>query len=177
MLVYSSARLANSAVATGRPSSVTATQPAALSSAMSASSSPFCPRETAPIGYTRARFAAAAFCRISCVTPALSFTGLVFGMQATAVKPPATAAATPVATVSLCSCPGSRKCTCMSMKPGQITKPAGIVTTSAPSALMSAPTSAMRSPSISTSNIPSRPLAGSTTRPPFSRRFTVCSPI
>ena len=52
------------------------------------------------------------------MTFALSLTGVVFGMQATAVKPPATAAAVPVATVSLCSWPGSRRCTCMSMKPG-----------------------------------------------------------
>ena len=29
------------------------------------------------------------------MTPALSFTGIVFGMQATAVNPPATAAAVP----------------------------------------------------------------------------------
>jgi len=40
-------------------------------------------------------------------------------MQATAVKPPATAAAVPLATVSLCVWPGSRRCTCMSMKPGR----------------------------------------------------------
>ena len=61
------------------------------------------------------------------MTPALSFTGLVFGMHATAVKPPATAEATPVATVSLCSCPGSRRCTCMSMKPGHTISPAGTI--------------------------------------------------
>ena len=52
------------------------------------------------------------------MTLALSLTGVVFGMQATAVNPPATADAVPVATVSLCSWPGSRRCTCMSMKPG-----------------------------------------------------------
>ena len=63
------------------------------------------------------------------MTPALSLTGLVFGMQATAVKPPATAAATPVATVSLCSCPGSRRWTCMSMRPGQTMNPLGTSTT------------------------------------------------
>ena len=171
MLVYSSARRARIAVATGNPSSVTATQPASLSSAMSASSSPFCPRETAPIGYTRASPASAAFCRIKRVTPALSLTGFVFGMHATAVNPPATADATPVATVSLCSCPGSRRCTCMSMKPGQTISPAGRSTISAPSAFRFLPTSAMRSPSISTSNTPSLPLAGSTTRPPLRIRF------
>ena len=85
---------------------------------MSASSSPFDPFDTAPIGYTRARPASRALARISAVTLALSFTGVVFGMHATAVKPPATADAVPVATVSLCSCPGSRRCTCMSMRPG-----------------------------------------------------------
>jgi hypothetical protein len=47
---YSSARRISSAVATGRPSSVMATQPAFFSSAMSASCSPACPRDTAPIG-------------------------------------------------------------------------------------------------------------------------------
>ena len=37
--------------------------------------------------------------------------GDVLGMHATAVKPPATADAVPVAIVSLCSWPGSRRCT------------------------------------------------------------------
>src|SRR5262245_12949162 len=98
--------------------------------------------------------------------------GFVFGMQATAVKPPATAAAVPVATVSLCSCPGSRRCTCMSMRPGVITTPAGIVITVTPaSAGRSRPTRAILPPSIKMSNTPSRPFAGSTTRPPLSSRF------
>src|SRR6185503_6925016 len=106
------------------------------------------------------------------VTPALSITGLVFGMHATAVKPPATAAAVPVATVSLCSWPGSRRWTCMSISPGHTMKPAGISTTAVPASTgRSRPTRAMRSPSISTSNVPSRPLAGSTSRPPLSSRF------
>ena len=96
---------------------------------MSASCSPSWPRDTAPIGYTRARFASAAFLRMYSVTPALSFTGFVFGMHATAVNPPATAAAVPVAIVSLCSCPGSRRCTCMSISPGHTTNPLGISTT------------------------------------------------
>src|SRR6187402_2117068 len=92
-------------------------------------------------------------------------------MHATAVKPPATADAVPVATVSLCSCPGSRRCTCMSMRPGTTTRPAGISTTVAPSTGRSLPTFAMRSPSIRMSNAPSRPLTGSTTRPPLSSFF------
>src|SRR5712672_246916 len=49
---------------------------------------------------------------------ALSFTGLVFGMQQMDVKPPAAAAREPLSTVSACSKPGSRRCTCISMKPG-----------------------------------------------------------
>src|SRR5664280_2488198 len=47
-----------------------------------------------------------------------SFTGLVLGMQQMEVKPPAAAARDPLSTVSACSNPGSRRCTCISMKPG-----------------------------------------------------------
>ncbi len=57
-----------------------------------------------------------------------SSAGSVFGMHATAVKPPATAAAAPVAIVSLCVCPGSRRWTCMSMKPGATIAPAASTT-------------------------------------------------
>src|SRR5689334_15226636 len=39
------------------------------------------------------------------------------------VQPPATAAAAPVAIVSLYSCPGSRRCVCKSMKPGATIRP------------------------------------------------------
>ena len=63
---------------------------------------------------------------MNCVTLAWSLTGSVFGMQATAVKPPATADAAPVAIVSLCSCPGSRRWTCMSMSPGVTTQPVDV---------------------------------------------------
>src|SRR5688572_7439282 len=109
------------------------------------------------------------------VTPALSLTGDVFGMQATAVNPPATADAVPVATVSLCSCPGSRRCTCMSNSPGVRTNPAGTSTTAAPSIGRSFPTREMRFPSIRMSNTPSRPFAGSITRPLLSSRFMFSS--
>ena len=47
---YSSARRISSAVITGLPSSVIATQPAALRSPISVSCSPFDPIDTAPIG-------------------------------------------------------------------------------------------------------------------------------
>ena len=52
------------------------------------------------------------------VISAESFTGTVFGMAQTEVNPPAAAAAVPVTMVSLCDWPGSRRCTCRSMKPG-----------------------------------------------------------
>ena len=60
------------------------------------------------------------------MTVALSFTGSVLGMQQMEVKPPAAAARAPVSMVSACSMPGSRRCTCMSMKPGATTRPVGI---------------------------------------------------
>src|ERR1051325_12179080 len=59
----------------------------------------------------------------------------------------------------------------MSMSPGTTTKPFGMSTTVAPSAGRSFPPGAVRSPSIGTSTAPSRPEAGSTTRPPLSSRF------
>src|SRR3954462_6059637 len=68
------------------------------------------------------------------VTLASSLTGVVFGMHATAVNPPATADAVPVATVSLCSCPGSRRGTCISMNPRQPPNPWGTSKPAAPRA-------------------------------------------
>jgi hypothetical protein len=93
------------ALITGLPSSETATQPAARNSPISDSSSPFDPLVIAPMGNTRAEASRAACDRINSVTDRLSFTGLVFGMQQTDVKPPAFAAAVPVAIVSLYSNP------------------------------------------------------------------------
>ena len=48
---------------------------------------------------------------------ALSPAGVVFGIVVTQVKPPAAAAAAPVARVSASGTPGSRKCTCTSRSP------------------------------------------------------------
>ncbi len=45
----------------------------------------------------------------------------MFGIAAIVVKPPLAAASVPVAIVSLCSAPGSRKWTCKSTKPGKTT--------------------------------------------------------
>ena len=104
------------------------------------------------------------------VTLAWSLTGSVLGMQATAVKPPATADAAPVAIVSLCSCPGSRRCTCMSMRPGVTTQPADVDDLRRAGPAGPSPTAAITPSSMSTSRVPSIPLTGSTTRPPFSNR-------
>src|SRR2546425_6643051 len=76
----------------GLPSSLTATIPACFIAAISASASPRLPVEAAPMGHTRALAAARARSRMKRVTEALSFTGFVFGMQQTAVKPPRAAA-------------------------------------------------------------------------------------
>ena len=58
--------------------------------------------------------------------PWLSIGGSVLGMQAIEVKPPATAAAVPVAIVSSSSKPGSRRWTCMSIRPGATILPGGV---------------------------------------------------
>src|SRR5258708_1176379 len=65
------------------------------------------------------------------VIEALSLTGLVLGMQQTAVNPPRAAALVPVSIVSEFSCPGSRRWTCMSMKPGATTSPVASNTSAA----------------------------------------------
>src|SRR2546427_364841 len=116
---YSSARRITMPFMTGLPSSDTATHPASFSSPNSASSLPSDPFVIAPMGNTWARPAARALSRMNSVTDWLSFTGDVFGMQQTLVKPPATAAAVPVWIVSLYSNPGSRRCTCRSTNPGR----------------------------------------------------------
>ena len=83
---------------------------------------------TAPIGKTFASCAAWPWSMMKRVTAGLSFTGSVFGIAQMLVQPPATAADAPVATVSLYSCPGSRRCVCISMKPGATIKPVASIT-------------------------------------------------
>jgi len=85
------------------------------------------------------------------VTARLSLTGNVLAMQATAVKPPAAAARVPEAIVSLYSKPGSRRCTCMSTKPGQTTLPVASMTSVPAGAFRLRPSRAMRPSAISTS--------------------------
>src|SRR5258708_19532531 len=87
------------------PSPETATIPASFIAAISAMASPLLPTEAAPIGHTRTLPPAFARSKINRVTDALSFTGLVFGIQQTAVNPPPAAPRAPVSLVSQDSCP------------------------------------------------------------------------
>src|SRR5213593_191034 len=105
------------------------------------------------------------------VTDSPSFQGSVFGMHAIEVKPPAAAARVPLSIVSLCSCPGSRRCTCMSTSPGHTHRPVAS-STRAPGGEAVRPCpdgrrSAIRPSSIHRSMTPSVFEAGSMTRPPL----------
>ncbi len=122
-LAYSSARRMTAAVPTGRPSSLNATAPAAASACISARRSPAWPSVTAAIGSTRQCATFCARASSHSIHSTRSMTGFVFGMQAIEVNPPAAAAAVPVATVSFALCPGSRRWTCRSTKPGASTRP------------------------------------------------------
>ena len=151
-------------MATGLPSSLTATIPASFIAAISARASPLLPMEAAPMGQTRTLPAAAARSTIPRVIEALSFTGCVLGMQQTAVKPPRAAERVPVSIVSDISWPGSRRWQWRSMKPGATIMPAASKI-SASGAARFVPIFAMRGPSIKTSCVASVLLAGSRTRP------------
>ena len=84
----------------GLPSSETATAPADLSEPYSVSFSPRLPRVAAAMGKTRMLAPRSGLC-IQRVVSGESLTGTVLGMAQTLVKPPAAAAAVPVAMVSL----------------------------------------------------------------------------
>src|SRR6266404_2555256 len=169
----SSARRIMASRAIGMPSSENATAPAARSAAKSVSSSPARPFVTAAIGSTCANPTSAARARIQRVTSTVSFTGSVFAIAATVVKPPAIAAATPDAIVSLCSPPGSRRCTCMSMSPGITQRPAASRTARAFGPAPGAATPITFPSSISTSPTTSRDRTGSSTRPPAMARSII----
>src|SRR5688572_23057795 len=104
--------------------------------------------------------------------PSLSRAGLVLGMQQTVVKPPATAAAEPEATVSSSSSPGSRKWTWMSMRPGVTYMPLASMTRSAGPRLC--PTAATLPSRRSTSARRSNAPEGSRTVPFWMRSVGIC---
>ena len=74
------------------------------------------------MGYTSTASPSARL-RTNSTTSRVAMGGSVFGMHATAVNPPKAAARAPVSMVSLCSCPGSRKWTCMSIQPCETVLP------------------------------------------------------
>ena len=121
------------------------------------------------MGYTLIMSSVLARDRICSVTARVSFTGLVFGMTATEVKPPAAADRQPDVMVSLYSNPGSLKCTCISINPGQTTQPLASITDSfSPASKLMLPgdSRALILPlSINRSLGSSKPLAGSITLP------------
>ena len=102
----------------GLPSSVKAMAPSSRSSAISVSSSPRRPLVIEAVKATGTRASRAAASRRARRMGALSTTGSVLGIATTAQKPPAAAARVPVSRSSLCSWPGTRRCTCGSTKAG-----------------------------------------------------------
>src|SRR5882724_1214956 len=101
-------------------------------------------------------------------TPATSsMTGSVFGRHTMLVTPPAAAAMLAVAIVSLCSSPGSRSCTRMSIRPGARQRPPASMRSKSsdkPCAFTCGPTSAITPSCTSIPPCSSRLLAGSSRR-------------
>ena len=148
------------------PSSVMVTTPASLSDPMGASSSPAIPEVMAPAIYTLTFASRRALSWINLTVEGVSMAGEVFGMQTTEVNPPMAAAAEPEAMSSLAVWPGSRKCTCRSISPGQTTCPVQSIISTSPEDSRSFPSEWTLPSERRTSAISSRWLAGSMTRPP-----------
>ena len=100
--------------------------------------------------------------------PALSMDGAVFGMQTMLVKPPRAAAWVPVAMVSFADCPGSRRCACKSISPGETTRffASKMVQSRGAFFFASAPSAEIFPSKTSKSVMESNLFAGSMTRPP-----------
>src|SRR5690606_16516636 len=150
--------------ATGTPSSVTITAPAARSAAMSVSSSPLRPLLIAAAGRSLAPATRAARATRSATMPGSSTTGSVFAIDTTVPYPPAAAAARPEARSALTSWPGSGRWPWRSRSAG---------VTSRPSASTSWSTAPPRSspsitPSLTYRSWTPRSPAPSSRRPPLS---------
>ena len=105
----------------GRPSSDSATAPPLRSWPNSVSCCPSWPWVTAPTGQSWAREMRRASRSRNSMSGRLSEIGRVLGIGQTPVKPAATAAVSPLCRSSLYSNPGSRRCTCRSIRPGVTT--------------------------------------------------------
>ena len=113
-----------------RLSSDRATAPAFFRASLSVSSSPSRPRVTVPTGRTLAGQGAERV-NISAIRSGLSSGGVVSPMQASVVTPPRTAAAVPEDRSSRSVWPGSRRWTCISIRPGATISPAASMVRSA----------------------------------------------
>ena len=153
------------------PSSEKATAPADAIECIEASCSPLRPTVAAPTTKTRAFAASRAACWTKRTVVAVSIAGFVFGMQQTVAKPPATAEAVPLLTVSFASPPGSRRWTCGSISPGVTSMPPQATTRAPSGASMVRPgaTFATRPSTTSTSPSASIDCAASRMRPPRKR--------
>src|ERR1700691_4262356 len=155
----------------GLPSSVTAMAPAACKARKSVSVAPLLARVAAAMANTLTTAPRAGW-RSQSIHSTESTTGIVLGMVQTEVNPPAAAAAVPVAIVSFCAWPGSRRCTCRSMKPGATMSPrASNFSSALPLILLGAATSATRPSFSSTSIDASVRGAGSMRCPPLISRL------
>ena len=119
----------NSVLITGLPSSLKAIAPASFKAAKLQSTSLCNPFVIAADTYTWASASFALF-KIYCTVSTLSTVGFVFGIASTLVTPPAAAALQPLIMSSFSVWPGSRKCTCISTKPGAAINPLASMVTS-----------------------------------------------
>ncbi len=167
---YCRARRSMLALAMGRPSSVNPSAPASRSSAISVSDWPCWPAVAAARKPTGTRAWTLARSATERSTEALSIGGDVFGMPMIAQNPPAAAARVPVSMSSLCSWPGTRRCTCGSTNAGsRWVPPASTVSTPSGASSLS-PSSAISPPRTSTSMRRSRSVRGSSTWAPVTSR-------
>src|SRR3989338_367517 len=164
---YSRARRMVSARMTGLPSSEKATAPSAKQRPISASASPLSPFVMAAIGRTLTTASFFALATIYSTTAGLSIGGSVLARQQMVVKPPSAAALAPLLIVSLSGRPGSRRCVCMSIRPGRTHSPFASMISASSCPLPLAPNALILPSSISISLTSSTFAAGAMTRPPL----------
>ena len=113
-----------SSFSTTSPSSVMAIAPEATISLMGAICTPCRPKVAHAVGKTRHLPSCSAVLIASCTISSESIGGVVLGIVQTVVNPPLLAEAIPVLVFSSClPLLGSRKCTCISISPGETIQP------------------------------------------------------
>jgi hypothetical protein len=173
---YSRARRSTSALARGRCALLTATTPARLSAASSASCSPRRRRVRAPMVRTRTPQACSARREISSTSAGESIGGSVSGGTTTVVTPPRAAARVSLAMVALCSSPGSRRWADRSTRPGNSQRPRASIRRRGSKPAGISPSARISLPWMQIGAMPSKPLAGSITRAFSIRTLMRCAP-